>query len=927
MNDRVLFANSGVQLLCFPLEQELLGHDRWTHVSPSGNLSNPGFEFIQWKILANKLILAVDTTSSDDPTDGNGYFCRKSALSGDFLISIPLAQFGDVARDEGFNLKNGDDVKFVIKPVGLSEGKAKEVDMVVDFGNNRTGAMILEIQTVGNEPMLMTPFELQDRTNLAAAWDDQGIEQPQPKNRWFSSRTHWCTTPFLPAPKVQRVVHEQREVQAKSSLFSRQSSEPQYETVEVVQTVTPETFLNHSMARLGAEAAELGLQFDAGAEGIRMRTGVSSPKRYLWADDKSWLDEATWRMFDPERRHEGDYVSRLQGPLLRFFHENDQEAAKSLGEDHKQSPAKPQYPPRSLMVAAIYELLCQAYSFIHTAPYRRGTGDALRMRQIRSLILSYPTGMTLLEQQCLQMQAEKACEIFHRTLGRQHETRPEVSLSVDEASAVHFAYLQSEMEKVAKDARLWFSIMSRPSSHASERVQGAESENAAVDTSRRRGRRGAKTMSAKSDDAETMAVKIACIDVGGGTSDLTIAKYALEDSAATDTISGEIIHKNGLGTAGDQLVKRLLECIIVPTIAEATGMSQDAGGKMVSFLFGLEVAENARLRFDRINWMNQILVPLAEEYLTRATRQDDSAIDFKDVISPELIGKLHEQVGALAGVGTYDIRGTVLNLRYDTSEFDAIIQEVFGELMHEFCLQIVEHEADVVLLAGQPTKLPELQRIIASLLPLHDARIIPMHQYFAGPKYPYNNEDHRIEDPKSAVVVGTAAKFASEQGHLGGLEFRISDQLRANSYFWGTCVKGHILDRRVWFEPEGPSDRTERITSTELILGRRLEESEDAEATPVYVLKVKKPKGVGKIECSVTIRREQLEGGEETLKLVSVEGKVGDQPARCEGSNANVYLKLQTLADEGYYLDTGALSDINLNWLDQFDFTETTDHV
>jgi len=920
MSDRVLFANSGVQLLCFPLEQEVRDHDRWAHLSSGEDLSPSGFEFIQWKILRNKLILAIDTTASTDPTDDSGYFCRESALGGDYQIKIPLNQFGSVAKSQGFQLKSGSDIEFVIKPVGLSEGKAKEVDLVVDFGNNRTGAIILEIQDSGNEPMLMMPFELQDRTNLPSAWDDNGVELvlPQPKNRWFSSRTHWCTTPFLPAQKVQRVVHEQREVKVKSSLFSRQSNEPQYETVAVVQTVTPDTFLNHSMARLGSEAAELGLQFDAGAEGIRMRTGVSSPKRYLWADDKSWLDEATWRMFDPERRHDGDYVPRLQGPLLRFFQENDKESAKNLGQDHKQSPAKPQYPPRSLMVAAIYELLCQAYSFIHTVRYQKDTGDAQRMRQIRSLILSYPTGMTLAERECLQMQAEKACEIFHRTLGRQHGKRPEVSLSVDEASAVHFAYLHIEMEKVAKNARLWFSIMSRPSSHASKSVKESRADAPLVET--RRGRRGAESESTLPADSDAVAVRIACIDVGGGTSDLTIAKYTLQDSVATDTINGEVIHKNGLGTAGDQLVKRLLECIIVPTIAEATGMCQDAGGKVIKFLFGDEVpGQNKSFRFDRINWMNQILVPLAEEYLTRATRQDYSPIEFRDVIAPDLIAKLHDQIGALVGVGKYDVRGATLNLRYETDEFDAIIQEVFGELIYDFCSQIVEHEADVVLLAGQPTKLPELQRVIASLLPLHDARIIPMHQYFAGPKYPYNNDEHRIEDPKSAVVVGTAAKFASEQGHLGGLEFRITDRLIANSYFWGTYDRNRILDHKLWFQPDGPNERTERIISTILILGRRFESNEDAEATPVYVLKVRKPNSNANIDCNVTIRREQNDGGEETLKLVSVEGKVGDQPAKCEGSNANVFLKLQTLADEGYYLDTGALSDIKLNWLDQFD--------
>ena len=131
-----------------------------------------------------------------------------------------------------------------------------------------------------------------------------------------------------------------------------------------------------------------------------------------------------------------------------------------------------------------------------------------------------------------------------------------------------------------------------------------------------------------------------------------------------------------------------------------------------------------------------------------------------------------------------------------------------------------------------------------------------------------------------------------------------------------------ISENRVWFKPDGPDQRTERIISTELILGRRLDAREEDQATPVYVLKVEKTSG--QIDCNVTIRRERTEGGEETLHLGPVEGQVGDQPAIAE---VNVFLKLRTLADESYYLDTGALNDIKLNWLDDFYATEHPDHV
>ncbi len=39
------------------------------------------------------------------------------------------------------------------------------------------------------------------------------------------------------------------------------------------------------------------------------------------------------------------------------------------------------------MTTAIYELLCQAYSYVNSLSYRIGTGDASRMRETRSLTI------------------------------------------------------------------------------------------------------------------------------------------------------------------------------------------------------------------------------------------------------------------------------------------------------------------------------------------------------------------------------------------------------------------------------------------------------------------------------------------------------------------------------------------------------------
>ena len=67
------------------------------------------------------------------------------------------------------------------------------------------------------------------------------------------------------------------------------------------------------MVRMGREADDVVQVMRAEGD---IRTGVSSPKRYLWADDASWLEGANWHMADPaDRCRTGAYAATLQGPV------------------------------------------------------------------------------------------------------------------------------------------------------------------------------------------------------------------------------------------------------------------------------------------------------------------------------------------------------------------------------------------------------------------------------------------------------------------------------------------------------------------------------------------------------------------------------------------------------------------------------------
>jgi len=452
----VIFANTGVQYVCEKLPAGVrfasssVGHG-WQRCwcrQPDGEVKP--YHFIQWKAATGRLVLAVDTTCGDPE---KGYFCHAEAFADDFPVTID--QLLDLKSNP---LAGAPRIEMIIRPATAAAGSAKAVHMVVDFGNSRTGALLLEPDREAMQPPLMEPFELINRF-LLDAWDENGHFRKRHTSRWFRSRTHWCASPYLPPPRLERTIFTTEE--GRGGILGRRPR-----TLRQTVFVTPRLFQDLSAVRLGEESDNVAQTMRT--EGTVL-AGVSSPKRYLWAEDSSWLQGAIWHMADPEDRYEtGNYAATLQGPLLRYVAEDDpdelqlpeqQEDEISDDEIARETPYKPRHVPRSLMVAALYELLCQAYSYVNSADYRELTGDPRRPRELRGLILTYPSGMITEERERLRQQAQKAIELFRVTLGRTQEFQPTLTLSIDEASAVHLSYIWSEVQMANNDPRLWFSLV------------------------------------------------------------------------------------------------------------------------------------------------------------------------------------------------------------------------------------------------------------------------------------------------------------------------------------------------------------------------------------------------------------------------------------------------------------------------------------
>ena len=417
----ILFANTGVQLLCIPLQSgrryttAQIGYG-WQYcqtLAPpeddeGGDEDEPGIRshpYIQWQLVqsnVSKLYLAIDT-SMGDPDEG--YFCDPSSLAGDFSLSLE-----NVLDLSGSPLQGVPKTEICIRAAAATAGEAKPVHMVVDFGNSRTGALLLEVAGEVSQNAEMMPFELMNRYTLDV-WNDAGEPIDRPATRWFSSKTRWCNTPYLPPAEVVKKEYYRETVKGFLGRGKQVAREREV-------SVQPNLFDDQSMVRLGREADDVTQIMHAKGD---FRTGVSSPKRYLWAEDESWLEGAFWYMADPHDRCRTDtFASKLQGNLLNFIHEDDRDFL--LNEDGllpeeddyaTDTPIKPRHAPRAMMTAAIYEMLCQAHRHINSIAYRAGTSDEARGREIRSLSMTYPSGMYEEERNRFKMQAQKAIEIFN----------------------------------------------------------------------------------------------------------------------------------------------------------------------------------------------------------------------------------------------------------------------------------------------------------------------------------------------------------------------------------------------------------------------------------------------------------------------------------------------------------------------------------
>ncbi len=539
------------------------------------------------------------------------------------------------------------------------------------------------------------------------------------------------------------------------------------------------------------------------------RTMFSSPKRHFWNDEP-----------DPD-------IKKLSGGQLVAIGGTNFE--KSLLNGEKSCS------PQNVFKCSIIELLEQAAETLRMLRDEKDKinelssfGDtkneekAQRIREtirqfpeITDLIFTYPAAWTMHERRVYKRIIEEACQLFNtkdfagckefRVGGGKNNT-------CDEATAVLMYYLKKMLDKRQNEVEFGLNPMA-----------SWIYENGKFSV----------------DQYKLMSCRIGVVDVGGGTSDLTIAEMRSEENEANALkVKVKSVYSNGTSEAGDKLlqniiVKMLLEMVALSFLNEDSryDLKKDSNKKaeFVKLFIDFVSSGDKKLKmFARSFWFPLAIEaigkmedsPKTKKKLTIERKGDDEADDIKSE-HPELLKKFLEFAKNIDS-----------DLAFVNPDDDIKIEFVdnWRELYHEAITEsfsataslmssaLMAYDCDLLLFSGKTMEIKSVQEFFKQYLPLN-----------CSP----------LENPKKATAIGAEYYARKNDQAVGyGIELEGYSEEEDENFYWHVPVS--MIHRNARRDFEQTDDIIFRLSArSEIIVYRKKFDFGDKKAflTPSYKLK------------------------------------------------------------------------------------------
>lgn len=653
-----------------------------------------------------------------------------------------------------------------------------------------------------------------------------------------------------------------------------------------------------SPVRVGPEAVRLS----AAARGNDGATGLSSPKRYLW-DERPTAQ--VWR-FNGVAADGVTTEPPVSGGFMPWVTEEGEvlRGPRRRGGGPRQPAVRARFSRSSLMTFLLAEVLLQALSQINAVETRYARSFPDVPRRLRRIMLTMPPAMPLAEQRIFRDRAEAAVRLAWDMLGwgvpgPNTPPEPRVIANLDEATATQLVFLYTE---------------------ASQRLRGDPGAFFALSGRHRPGY------------GSQPSLRVASIDIGGGTTDLMICTYAAEHGQEIEPRQN---FREGFRIAGDEVLQEVIQSIVLPQLEDALvkAGARDAKAMLREVLGGDRGSQTELERHLRRQVVAQVLEPAGLAILHAYERTTERAageilratlgalLKDRDVAAPV---RYFEQQAARAGAVGF--RLPEAEIAASAGRVDAVVQAALGPVIADLCEVVYAFDCDWLLLSGRPSRLRAIGDMVLAKMPVPPHRIVGMHRYATGSWYPFRDAAGRVDDPKTTAAVG-AMLCALAEGRLEGFLLRTSRlAMRSTARYLGRMeLSGQILRGNVLLQDpdrapvagEGGGAAPEVKFSMDfrapVFLGFRQMDLERWTASRLYILEYANPDNVPrlKLPLRLTIRRSDIDpeqaDAEERRENFAVEEILdaeGDPQHRTV-----VRLRLQTEKSEaGYWRDTGALS-------------------
>ncbi len=646
-----------------------------------------------------------------------------------------------------------------------------------------------------------------------------------------------------------------------------------------------------SPLRVGPEAVRLA-GLSVGNEGA---TGLSSPKRYLWDERPSVLG---WRFGAGSAP--AAFGTAGEQPVSGAFMNELTETGELLSKHRNATPAvRARFSRSSLYTLMLAEILLQAISQINAPATRAARRNADVPRRLRRVTLTLPTAMPVAEQRIVRRRAEAAVELVWAWMGWTAGSveraiaaplPPRVSANLDEATATQLVWLYAEsVHRLQADPRQLFALMGRVR------------------------------------DGAQPSLRIASIDIGGGTTDLAVTTYSL---AQDQEIRPTQNFREGFKIAGDDLLQAVIERVVLPPLEAALGEAglRDPKAFLRRVLGGARGGQSEAERQLTRQFVARVLEPCALALLSGYEVMEAGAAGVVARLSiAEGPGRpRHDRACAFferlaLDAGATDFRLNGVEVAPEAAVMDGLVRGTLGPILADLCEATHAYDCDVLLLSGRPSRLRAVMDIVLAKLPVAAHRIIHMQGYPAGGWYPFRDAHARIEDPKTTAAVG-AMVAALAEGSLPGFLLRASRLgMKSTARYIGRLeTSGQLLQRNEYMRDIDLDADTAVAVEVEIpfeapsMLGFRQLPLERWPATPLYALEFGNADDVRNLALPLTVRlargiadpgSPEAEASREQFKPASIRDAEGQ-----ERHPTTVRMRLQTMRDEGgYWRDTGAL--------------------